>query len=105
VPFDSGDTISPNRDLHFQIASVIPPNTEVWWQVVNTGAAAKAEEEMRGEIFKGRNLEGFPLSDETQNWEQSAFEGVHEIRALLVQDKKLVAKSEYFIVKINRTRK
>jgi hypothetical protein len=105
VPFESGDTISPNRDLHFQIVSAIPPGTAIWWQVVNTGAAAKAKDEMRGEIFKGRDLQGFPLTDETQNWEQSAFEGVHEIRALLVRGKKLIAKSEYFIVKINRTRK
>jgi hypothetical protein len=105
VPYDSGETISPNRDLHFEIVGVIPPHTEIWWQVVNTGVAAKDQNEMRGDIFKGRNLQGIPLSDQSQNWEQSAFEGVHEIRALLVRNKNLIAKSEYFIVKINRSRK
>ena len=105
VPLDSGEPVAPNRNLHFQVFGDLPTGVEIWWQVVNTGEAARINGDQRGEYFKGRDLERRLMADETQNWEESAYRGTHEIMALVVKDQKVIAQTDFFLVPVYRSRK
>jgi Adenylyl/Guanylyl and SMODS C-terminal sensor domain/Second Messenger Oligonucleotide or Dinucleotide Synthetase domain len=86
--------------LHFKMRITAPNHAEVWWQVANTGGHARAQSGLRGEIFKGRDLKGNQLSDQTENWESTAYTGSHLIRALLVRNGSVISKSAWFRVNI-----
>lgn len=96
----SGDPSPTGRDLRFRATVVAPEAAEVCWQVVNTGRQAKEDDGLRGEIIDGRDRLGNPLRGRTEDWETTKYVGVHEIRALLVQGNRVVARSEYFKVPI-----
>lgn len=63
---------------------------------------ADAEEQagLRGEIFKGKDIQRRPSADHTENWEGTSYTGNHLIRALLVRDRTVVAVSAWFRVNI-----
>jgi hypothetical protein len=88
------------HQLLFKAHVRAPNHASVWWQVANTGGHARSASGLRGEIFKGRDLKGRPTPDETDNWEATSYTGAHLIRALLVRDSMVVARSEWFIVHI-----
>jgi hypothetical protein len=72
----------------------------MWWQVANTGLAARGQGGLRGEFFKARKLNGAPSDNPRETWENTSYTGAHWIRALLVKDGRVVAVSEKFVVKI-----
>ena len=100
----SGDPTPVGKDLHFRANVIAPASAEVCWQVVNTGNDARADDGLRGEIFDGRDKLGNHLRGRTENWESTKYVGVHEIRALLVQGNRVVAKTDYFKVPIFKGR-
>ncbi len=63
---------------------------------------ADAEEQagLRGEIFKGKDIQRRPSADHTENREGTSYTGNHLIRALLVRDRTVVAVSAWFRVNI-----
>jgi hypothetical protein len=75
-------------------------DAEVWWQVANTGQAARSKSGLRGEFFKARTLSKAPSQDPCETWEDTAYTGAHWIRAVLVCDQRVVAVSDKFVVKI-----
>ncbi len=92
--------IFAGHHLHFKTRIAAPNHVDVWWQVANTGGHARAQSGLRGEIFKGRGLSGNQLTDQTENWESTAYTGSHLIRALLVRNGSVVSKSDWFRVNI-----
>lgn len=96
---NDGPTIFHGHKLHFKAHVVAPNHVEVWWQVANTGGHARSEGGLRGEIFKGRNLNNKTINQD-ENWETTSYTGSHLIRALLVRDRTVVAESAWFRVNI-----
>lgn len=63
---------------------------EYYWQVVNTGEAAKRNNDLRGKIFEGSQVQ----------WEHTKYPGKHWIECFIVQDNICVARSGRFFVNI-----
>jgi len=63
---------------------------EYYWQVVNTGEAAKKANDLRGKIFKGNQVQ----------WEHTKYTGKHWIECFIVQSNICVARSGKFFVNI-----
>ena len=100
-PYPSnGPLIFAGHRIRFKAHITAPNHVSVWWQVANTGAHAREQSGLRGDIFKARDMEKRELRDETENWESSSYTGSHVIRALLVRDNRLVASSAWFTVNI-----
>lgn len=97
---DQDHTIFAGSKLKFKAQVSAPNHVEVWWQVANTGKHARDSSGLRGEIFKARNERDGESADQSENWENTAFTGVHLIRALAVRDRTVVAQSEWHRVKI-----
>lgn len=97
---ESGDLVFAPNKIHFQAQVVAPLHVSVYWQVANTGAHARSDRGLRGEIFHGRDLSGRPTVRETENWESTKYTGSHLIRAFLVRDNNVVATSDWFVVNI-----
>lgn len=72
----------------------------VWWQVINTGGHARQADGLRGEFFKGRDLQNNPTRDQRENWEHTRFTGTHLIEAFLVRGSVVVARSGQLAVSI-----
>ncbi len=64
----------------------------VWWQVVNTGDEARAQNGLRGGFEKKVNT--------TQHHETSLYAGTHYVQAFLTKRGSCIAKSSEFIVNI-----
>jgi hypothetical protein len=100
-PYQSnGPIVFAGHRLHFKARIAAPNHVDVWWQVANTGGHARDVSGLRGDIFKGRDTKQRVLADQTENWESTAYTGSHLIRALLVRNNRLVAKSGWFRVNI-----
>lgn len=96
----NGDLVFAGSKLRFKAHTTEPIHADVWWQVANTGGHARMKGGLRGGIFKAKTLSGGESSDETENWESSAYTGRHLIRALLVRSNNVVAESDWFQVNI-----
>ena len=96
----NGDLVFAGSKLRFKAHTTEPIHADVWWQVANTGGHARMKGGLRGGIFKAKTLSGGNSSDETENWESTAYTGRHLIRALLVRSNNVVAKSDWFQVNI-----
>ncbi len=87
--------------LLFHADVVSPQPTEVWWQVVNTGSHAASDTGgLRGDFFRGKNLDGTPSQDRRLNWENTRYAGKHWIEAFLVNRDVVVARSQPLFVNI-----
>lgn len=65
-------------------------NFEYYWQVVNTGEAARLADDLRGKIFEGERI----------RWEHTKYLGKHWIECFIVQDGICIARSGKFFVNI-----
>jgi len=61
-----------------------------YWQVVNTGEEAKQNNDLRGNIFEGKEVQ----------WEYTKYQGKHCIECFIVQENICVARSGKFFVNI-----
>lgn len=79
-------------------------DAEVWWQVANTGRHARDSHGLRGGFFRAKRPDGKPSADPRENWESTSYTGSHWIRAVVVKENRVVAKSDKFVVNVyNRT--
>jgi len=91
--------------IKFFAAVVAPDSGTVWGQVVNTGEHARSRNGLRGEFFKGRELNGDSTADQRLNWESTSYTGVHLIEAFLVRGSAVVARSGQLLVHIRNRRR
>jgi len=61
-----------------------------YWQVVNTGEAARQNNDLRGNIFEGGQVQ----------WEHTKYPGKHWIECFIVQNNICIARSGKFFVNI-----
>lgn len=99
-PIAEEQLIFASNKLKFTANIVAPNHVEVWWQVANTGGHARGNSALRGEIFKAKLLSGQPSPEQQVNWEDTAYTGVHLVRAILVRDGDVVATSDWRQVNI-----
>ncbi|ADB51241.1 nucleotidyltransferase [Conexibacter woesei] len=100
-PYSSGGpVVFAGHKLRFKAEISAPNHVDVWWQVANTGAHARNASGLRGEIFRARDSRRGTNSDQTENWENTAYTGSHLVRALLVRNNEVVATSAWFVVNI-----
>ena len=71
----------------------ISKNYTVKWQIVNTGADARAHNDMRGEIAPSNN-------DKSNRFETIKYEGSHYVQCFVIIDSKCYAKSRIFIINV-----
>ena len=85
-----GRTLPPGLCLKFIARTNTRSPFKYYWQVVNTGYAAKRNNDLRGEIFGGSQV----------RWEQTKYPGKHWIECFIIQDNICVARSGKFFVNI-----
>lgn len=73
---------------------------EVFWQVVNTGRHAAAENGLRGEFFKAKLPGGTPSGDPLVSWELTQYTGKHWIECFIVKNGICVGRSGRFFVNV-----
>lgn len=86
-----GRHISPELSIKFTANSNKASDVEHYWQVVNTGAAARQAGDLRGSIFNGRQA----------RWEHTKYKGKHWVECFLVQNNICIGKSGKFFININ----
>lgn len=86
--------VSKNLWIKFVVDTNTPRPYSVYWKVVNTGAEAQANNQLRGTIFEGD-------SRGDVQWEHTAYTGTHWVEAYIVKDGFLVASSprKYVLVR------
>lgn len=99
-PIPEEQLVFAGNKLRFTAHVTAPNHAEVWWQVANTGGHARGNAALRGEIFKAKLLTGKPSPQQDVTWENTAYTGVHLIRAILVRDGAVVATSDWRRVNI-----
>jgi hypothetical protein len=86
----NGRGLHPGFHLRYQARTAETGPFDYYWQVVNTGAAAKAAAGLRGNIFSGREV----------RWESTLYPGKHWIECFLVCDNVCIARSGKFVINI-----
>lgn len=102
ITFKSGSPTPCGCDLRFTAEISGPGPVAVFWQVVNTGDAAAAANDLRGDFIESRDRVGNIRRGSTETWETAKYRGCHQIRAVLVDGSRIVAVSDYFKVPIFR---
>ena len=97
--FRSNGAILPKgATLTFQAKTNISKPYRVYWQVVNVGAEARAEDGLRGQIEAEREL----YRGHLKTTESTLYHGSHSIECFIVKDEVMVARSGQFVVSIGR---
>ena len=96
VPLGSdGAAVTKGAALRFVARTDVPRPYKVYWQVVNTGPAAKAARQLRGGFEEVSVTAGTLTKEET-----ASYTGVHSIECFIVKDGHCLARSGPFIVNI-----
>lgn len=85
-----GRVLPPGLYLKFIARTNAKGIFKYYWQVVNTGEAAKRNNDLRGNIFEGNQVRG----------EHTKYQGKHWIECFIVQNNICVARSGKFFVNI-----
>jgi len=85
-----GRNLSVGLSLKFIAKTDAKGDFNYYWQVVNTGDAARIANDLRGNIFEGFKIQ----------WEHTKYQGKHWIECFIVQDDTCVARSGKFFVNI-----
>lgn len=88
-----GRNLSPGLALKYVAKTNASGNFQYYWQVVNTGQAAKLANDLRGNIFLDNR-------NNRIHWETTKYPGKHWIECFIVQDGHCIARSEKFFVNI-----
>lgn len=95
--FESDSNPLPkHRNLLFIAETNVPQPFFVFWQVVNTGAEAAAQNGLRGTIFPAKSLGAGGLRQK----ESTLYKGMHWIECFIVKDGICLARSGEFVVDI-----
>lgn len=77
--------LRPDKQLDFEVDTrSLPPNTELWWKVLNRGDEAKRRNQIRGQIFKD--------SGKGKHRESTLFKGHHYVESYAIKDGNLIAR-------------
>lgn len=82
-------------EIEFRASTTVQPPYEVFWQVVNTGKAARASGDLRGDYFRSLDPAN-PLA----HHEGTSYRGRHWIECFIVRNGVCVARSGEFIINI-----
>lgn len=93
--FGDGEQIARGSDLRFDAWTDVRRPFRVFWQVVNTGEAARDARGLRGGFDEGDVSPGVLSRSET-----AEYPGTHSIECLIVKDGLLAARSGPFLVNI-----
>jgi len=85
-----GRNLSAGLALKYIAKTNTSGSLEYYWQVVNTGEAAKLANDLRGNIFLGNQV----------RWEHTKYKGKHWIECFIVQNGYCIARSGKFFVNI-----
>lgn len=85
-----GRNLSTGLYLKFIAQTNAKGNFQYFWQVVNTGQAARFAQDLRGKIFEENQI----------RWEHTKYSGKHWIECFIIQDNICVARSGKFFVNI-----
>ena len=85
-----GRVLSPGFSLKFIARTNAKGIFKYYWQVVNTGEAAKRNNDLRGKFFEGSQIQ----------WEHTKYSGKHWIECFIIQNNTCVARSGRFYVNI-----
>jgi hypothetical protein len=88
-----GSPLAAHLKLRFVAQTDIPRPFRVFWQVVNTGAAAKAAQQLRGNFEEVTLEEGGLVKKES-----TLYTGSHSIQCFIVKNGSCLAKTDPFIV-------
>ena len=91
----TSDPLPKQASLTFEADTNVPQPYEVYWQVVNTGREAEAENGLRGGFDKGEVTTG-----QLKRRESTLYTGQHSIECFIVKDGVLAARSGQFLVNI-----
>ena len=89
----SGDVISKNGDIDFELIGNFPPTYDIYWKVTNTGMEATNANCLRGNYFKGKRF----LKEKT------SYFGRHYVEAYIVSNNICYGKTIPFEVNITNT--
>lgn len=84
--------------LKFEADTNIPGPYTVKWQVTNTGAEARAEDDLRGDFYDSDN----PAAK--CRWENARYAGTHWVEAFIVKDGRTIGRSGRYLVRIRSGR-
>jgi hypothetical protein len=90
----SDRSVPKNVELRFRLNTNVPSPYSVQWQVVNTGAEARANGDLRGDFY------GSDLGNINRHTEQTKYRGTHWIEAFVVRNGEVVARTGRTLVKI-----
>ena len=85
-----GRNLPPGLRLRYQARTAARGPLDYYWQVVNTGPAARADGGLRGTIFSGEEVQ----------WESTKYPGKHWIECFLIQGNVCIGRSGRFFVNI-----
>jgi len=85
-----GRSLSAGLQLKFIANTNVSDNFQYYWQVVNTGQAAKIAGGLRGNFF----------TDNQVRWESTQYKGKHWIECFIVQNDACIARSGKFFINI-----
>lgn len=91
--FSQNLPIKKGRWIRFRLETDAPADSEVYWQVANTGAEARKDNDLRG------GIEQSPSGK--IHWESAKYKGTHFIVAHIVKNGVLLASSDRIKVLIN----
>lgn len=92
---DGNNSLDKNVNIDFSIlgAAAFSGVSKIYWQVVNTGEEARADNCLRGE-FEDSNIGNYGRHERT------AYRGTHWVQAFVVNNGQCIAKSKEILVKI-----
>ncbi len=96
LPFSNdGNQVPAGHQLFFTCRTDVKAPFRVFWQVVNTGEAARKAQDLRG-----RFEEGIIESNSLKRKERAKYPGTHSIECFIVKDGYCVARTGPLIVNI-----
>jgi hypothetical protein len=95
----SGARVSADRAIKFRASTNVPRPYWLHWQVVNTGSHAAQENALRGNFFRGKNLDGTETGNH-DTWETTKYTGSHWIQCFAVRGGVCVAQSDRFVINV-----
>jgi len=91
----SGAAVRPGSKLQFAVKTNVPKPYQAFWQIVNTGPAAREAGDLRGKFHEDRFELGYLSRKET-----AKYPGLHSVECFIVKDGECVARTSPFIVNI-----
>ncbi len=85
-----GRNLAKKLSLKFTAKTNTSGNSEIYWQVVNTGEEARLADGLRGGIFHGERI----------RWESTLYKGKHWIECYVIQNNMCIARSRRYYINI-----